>query len=192
MLHLDSQSSDSRKYSLNGVKSAARRMLVPAVLKRLLQPNRSLPISHVQVSRPISHILAPNFKSNPTNLYPSSTSVSRAQQVARHLSSSKEQNSTMSSLPVSEKGYHPNAPGGYAVRKNGAANTLDYRIYIEKDGVPVSPFHDIPLYANEQQTVLNMIVEIPRWTNAKMEVGRNPLGHVTRCQLIISTLEPKS
>ena len=76
----------------------------------------------------------------------------------------------MSSLPISEKGYNHSAPGGYAVRKNGAANTPDYRIYIEKDGVPVSPFHDIPLYANEQQTVLNMIVEIPRWTNAKMEV----------------------
>jgi inorganic pyrophosphatase len=26
------------------------------------------------------------------------------------------------------------------------------------------------LYANEQQTILNMVVEIPRWTNAKMEV----------------------
>jgi inorganic pyrophosphatase len=78
----------------------------------------------------------------------------------------------MSGLPISEKGYHPNAPSGYTVRKNAPANTLEHRIYIEKDGVPVSPFHDIPLYANEQQTVLNMIVEIPRWTNAKMEVGR--------------------
>lgn len=192
MLHLNSQSSESRKYPLNGVKSAARRMLVPALLQRLLQPNQSFPISHVQVLRPISHILAPNFKSNPTNLYPSSTSISRAQQIARHLSSSKEQNSRMSSLPVSEKAYHPNAPGGYAVRKNGAANTLDYRIYIEKDGVPVSPFHDIPLYANEQQTVLNMIVEIPRWTNAKLEVGRNPDGHATRCQLVNSNLETES
>ena len=76
----------------------------------------------------------------------------------------------MSSLPISDKGYNPNAPGQYAVRKNGAANTPEYRIYIEKDGVPVSPFHDIPLYANEQQTILNMVVEIPRWTNAKMEV----------------------
>lgn len=78
----------------------------------------------------------------------------------------------MSGLPISEKGYHPNAPSGYTVRKNAPANTHEHRIYIEKDGVPVSPFHDIPLYANEQQTVLNMIVEIPRWTNAKMEVGR--------------------
>jgi inorganic pyrophosphatase len=59
----------------------------------------------------------------------------------------------------------------YKTRKVGAANTLEHRIYIEKDGVPVSPFHDIPLYANQEQTILNMIVEIPRWTNAKMEVS---------------------
>lgn len=73
---------------------------------------------------------------------------------------------------------------GYNVRKNGAANTLEHRIYIEKDGFPISPFHDIPLYANDQQTVLNMIVEIPRWTNAKMEVksSRKPfLQNNSKC-----------
>jgi inorganic pyrophosphatase len=58
----------------------------------------------------------------------------------------------------------------YKVRKIAAPNTLEHRIYIEKDGVPISPFHDIPLYANEQQTILNMVVEIPRWTNGKLEV----------------------
>ena len=61
-------------------------------------------------------------------------------------------------------------PAEFGVRKVGALNTLDFRAFIEKDGTPVSPFHDVPLYANEQQTVLNMIVEIPRWTNAKLEV----------------------
>lgn len=30
--------------------------------------------------------------------------------------------------------------------------------------------HDIPLYANEDNKTLHMIVEIPRWTNAKMEI----------------------
>lgn len=30
--------------------------------------------------------------------------------------------------------------------------------------------HDIPLFANEEKTVYNMVVEVPRWTNAKMEV----------------------
>ena len=58
----------------------------------------------------------------------------------------------------------------YTVRKIAAPNTLEHRVYIEKDGVPLSPFHDIPLYANEQQTILNMVVEIPRWTNGKLEV----------------------
>jgi inorganic pyrophosphatase len=58
----------------------------------------------------------------------------------------------------------------YSARKVGAPHTLDHRVYLEKDGVPISPFHDVPLYANEQQTILNMIVEVPRWTNAKMEV----------------------
>jgi hypothetical protein len=59
----------------------------------------------------------------------------------------------------------------YRVRKVGQPYTLEHRIYIEKDGVPISPFHDIPLYANEAQTILNMVVEIPRWTNGKLEVS---------------------
>jgi len=60
----------------------------------------------------------------------------------------------------------------YTTRKIGSANTLEHRIFIEKDGQLVSPWHDIPLYANEQQTVLNMVVEVPRWTNAKMEISK--------------------
>ena len=35
----------------------------------------------------------------------------------------------------------------------------------------VSPFHDVPLFADADKSVFNMIVEIPRWTNAKMEVS---------------------
>jgi len=67
----------------------------------------------------------------------------------------------------------------YSVRKVGQPNTADHRVYIERDGVPISPFHDIPLYANDQQTILNMIVEIPRWTNAKMEICKEePLNPI--------------
>lgn len=62
----------------------------------------------------------------------------------------------------------------YGLRKVAAPHTLEHRVYIEQDGVPVSPFHDIPLYANQEQTILNMIVEIPRWTNAKLEVRYGP------------------
>ena len=120
---------------------------------------------------PAAHFtLAPHSNSNPTKSFKISTSASRAKQLNQHLSSPTFKQINMSQLPISERGHHGNAPGTYAVRKNGPPNTLEHRIYIEKDGVPVSPFHDVPLYANEQQTILNMIVEIPRWTNAKMEV----------------------
>ena len=87
----------------------------------------------------------------------------RTSQIARHFSSSSANNSSTNIIA--------NMASQYKVRKIGAPNTLEHRIYIEKDGVPVSPFHDIPLYANEQQTILNMVVEIPRWTNGKLEVS---------------------
>jgi hypothetical protein len=109
---------------------------------------------------------------------------SRAGNIAGHLrqqqqpyttaSLQKSQQSNMASLPVSDKAYNPNAPSQYPARKIGAPNTLGHRIYIEENGKPLSPFHDIPLYANQEQTILNMIVEVPRWTNAKMEVSNSP------------------
>lgn len=76
----------------------------------------------------------------------------------------------------------------YTIRKIGAPNTLEHRIFIEENGKPVSPFHDIPLYANPEQTILNMIVEVPRWTNAKMEVSErlHQKPHST-CRAIAST-----
>ncbi|XP_014679297.1 PREDICTED: inorganic pyrophosphatase-like [Priapulus caudatus] len=59
----------------------------------------------------------------------------------------------------------------YKIEERGTPNTLDYRIYIKtSDDKVVSPFHDIPLFANEEKTVFNMVVEVPRWTNAKMEI----------------------
>ncbi|KAK8138663.1 Inorganic pyrophosphatase [Apiospora sp. TS-2023a] len=63
----------------------------------------------------------------------------------------------------------------YSVRKVAAPNTLEHRVYVEKDGVPVSPFHDIPLYADQEKGILNMVVEIPRWTNAKLEISKEEL-----------------
>ncbi|BEJ11459.1 hypothetical protein CspHIS471_0108810 [Cutaneotrichosporon sp. HIS471] len=75
-------------------------------------------------------------------------------------------------------------PSEYSLRQVGAPNTLDYRLFIEKDGKVVSPFHDIPLYADESKGILNMIVEVPRWTNAKMEICKeeafNPILQDTK------------
>ncbi|THH33407.1 hypothetical protein EUX98_g777 [Antrodiella citrinella] len=64
----------------------------------------------------------------------------------------------------------------YTSRLIGAPNTLatldtEHRVFIEQNGSVVSPFHDIPLFANQDQGILNMIVEVPRWTNAKMEIS---------------------
>ncbi|KAJ3089683.1 Inorganic pyrophosphatase [Quaeritorhiza haematococci] len=61
----------------------------------------------------------------------------------------------------------------YKNRVVGAPNSLEHRVYFENnEGKVVSPFHDIPLYANAEKTILNMIVEIPRWTNAKLEISK--------------------
>ncbi|KAK9307197.1 hypothetical protein QLX08_002375 [Tetragonisca angustula] len=59
----------------------------------------------------------------------------------------------------------------YTTIERGAPNTTDYRIYFRNDAGPISPMHDIPLYADEANKIVNMIVEIPRWTNAKMEIN---------------------
>jgi inorganic pyrophosphatase len=63
----------------------------------------------------------------------------------------------------------------YSVRNVGQKNSLEYRAFVERDGKVVSPFHDIDLYANAEQTILNMVVEIPRWTNAKMEISKEEM-----------------
>lgn len=96
----------------------------------------------------------------------------RARLVAGHLHSTTTTSS--SATPTGSEKKTPTTMS-YTTRKIAAANTLEHRIFIEKDGQLVSPWHDIPLYANEQQTVLNMVVEVPRWTNAKMEVRAHQL-----------------
>ena len=45
-------------------------------------------------------------------------------------------------------------------------------MYIEQNGSPISSWHDIPLFADRNNGILNMVVEVPRWTNAKMEVSK--------------------
>ncbi|XP_071495372.1 inorganic pyrophosphatase-like [Diadema antillarum] len=59
----------------------------------------------------------------------------------------------------------------YSVEARGAPNSLDYRLFFKNsDGSVISPFHDIPLYADAEKQIFNMVVEVPRWTNAKMEI----------------------
>lgn len=67
----------------------------------------------------------------------------------------------------------------YSTRRIAPANTLEHRVYVEINGKPVSPFHDVPLYANAEKTIFNMVVEVPRWTNAKLEISKEePLNPI--------------
>ena len=115
--------------------------------------------------------------SSPSQNQSTTTATRRSDLVSRHLSST-----TPSTTANMSYGKHPSE---FSVRKIGTPNTLDFRAYIERDGQPLSPFHDVPLYANEQQTVLNMIVEIPRWTNAKLEVIFRNLLSLERWKLTL-------
>ncbi|KAL7817750.1 inorganic pyrophosphatase [Trichoderma gracile] len=99
----------------------------------------------------------------------------RTAQIAAHLSSSPSPREDTSDASSSSSAPPTATMANYTVRKVAPQNTLEHRVYIEKDGVPISPFHDIPLFANQEQTILNMVVEIPRWTNAKLEISKEEL-----------------
>jgi nucleosome-remodeling factor subunit len=62
----------------------------------------------------------------------------------------------------------------YSIVERGQLNTLNYRVYFKNDQTNsiVSPFHDIPLVSNKQDNLFNVVVEIPRWSNAKMEISK--------------------
>lgn len=59
----------------------------------------------------------------------------------------------------------------YQVRSSGDPKTDQWRLFYElKDGTPISPFHDIPLATG--RGTYNMVVEIPRGLNAKLEINK--------------------
>ncbi|XP_044045041.1 inorganic pyrophosphatase 2, mitochondrial isoform X2 [Siniperca chuatsi] len=78
----------------------------------------------------------------------------------------------------------------YQTEERGHPNSPDYRIYFKtSEGKYISPFHDIPLTVeteqdndvpakkpkkNESEVLFNMVVEVPRWSNAKMETWEDP------------------
>ncbi|XP_075005781.1 inorganic pyrophosphatase 2, mitochondrial isoform X6 [Calonectris borealis] len=83
----------------------------------------------------------------------------------------------------------------YGTEQRGRPNSADYRLYFKNaDGKYISPFHDIPLFAGSKEdkeipakrskttgseVLFNMIVEVPRWTNAKMEIAtEEPLNPI--------------
>eukprot|EP00968_Pinguiococcus_pyrenoidosus_P013257 scaffold1199_cov265-Pinguiococcus_pyrenoidosus.AAC.28 len=59
---------------------------------------------------------------------------------------------------------------------------MDFRLKFEEEGKPISPWHDIPLEAEDG--CYNMVTEIPKYTKAKMEVATkeesNPIAQDTK------------
>jgi len=59
--------------------------------------------------------------------------------------------------------------------ERGSPFTDQHRIFFKKADKIISPWHDVPLYADEKKRHFNMLCEIPRWTNAKMEIATKEL-----------------
>ncbi|XP_039276037.1 inorganic pyrophosphatase, partial [Nilaparvata lugens] len=75
-------------------------------------------------------------------------------------------------LSYNEKsGYCTLLSSGYTLEESGTRNSLEFRLYFAYDNEFISPVHDIPIYHNESRSIYNMVVEIPRWSNAKMEMN---------------------
>jgi len=60
----------------------------------------------------------------------------------------------------------------YGQKEVGKPGTFEYRTYLTQDGVPISPFHDIPLWINKDQGIARMVIEIPLRTQAKLEISK--------------------
>ncbi|KAF7307399.1 Pantothenate kinase [Mycena indigotica] len=61
----------------------------------------------------------------------------------------------------------------YSTRSVGEPGTQDYRAFISFNGHTISALHDIPLAISSASSdlILNMIVECPRWSSAKMALA---------------------
>jgi inorganic pyrophosphatase len=67
----------------------------------------------------------------------------------------------------------------FAVEQSGESATESFRLnFKDESGETISPWHDIPL--KDENGAYNMVVEIPRYTKAKMEVAtkeaKNPIS----------------
>ncbi|CAF0934041.1 unnamed protein product [Didymodactylos carnosus] len=91
----------------------------------------------------------------------------------------KSKEETSAGLVSSPPDASDNENKRYETVERGQLHTLNYRCYFRDRQTQtfVSPFHDIPLMykttSNDSTNpIFNMIVEVPRWTNAKMEINK--------------------
>lgn len=62
----------------------------------------------------------------------------------------------------------------YQVERLPISETGEECLFFKSNGQRISPWHDIPLFADDAYEVLNMVVEIPRQSRAKMEASWLP------------------
>lgn len=66
----------------------------------------------------------------------------------------------------------------YKAVVQGSKYTTEYKNYLRlPNGEIGSYFHDIPIELNKLEGTLNMVVEIPRWTNGKFEINTKLSGN---------------
>ncbi|GJD09250.1 Probable inorganic pyrophosphatase 1 [Galdieria sulphuraria] len=53
----------------------------------------------------------------------------------------------------------------------GQPNSLEYRLFFSHNQKRISPWHDIPLFHNEKERILNFVNEIPRGETGKYEIA---------------------
>ena len=67
----------------------------------------------------------------------------------------------------------------YSIKKEGTPGITNYRVFVTHNDHIISPFHNIPLWV-KKSSVAHMVVEIPRGTQAKMEINKkeqfNPIA----------------
>jgi len=92
--------------------------------------------------------------------------------------------SASTTVSLKLKANKMSATNDYQFKDVGQRETSAYKGYFYKSDNVVSPFHDIPLWANEAGRVANMVVEIPKGTRPKMEISKgvelNPIIQDTK------------
>lgn len=67
----------------------------------------------------------------------------------------------------------------YAYETVGKPDTLEYKGYFKRGWLYISPFHDIPLWFDKEKKIANMVVEIPKGTQPKLEISKElPLNPI--------------
>uniref|UniRef100_A0A1I7XDK7 inorganic diphosphatase n=1 Tax=Heterorhabditis bacteriophora TaxID=37862 RepID=A0A1I7XDK7_HETBA len=110
-----------------------------------------------------------NSSSLPRTPFVVDDTMFRQQQRSAHRSLTSTQ--TFYAKAVAKKEHNMGSTDSVSYEKieRGSLYGNDYRIFFKGPNGFISPWHDIPLYADEANKVFNMVVEIPRWSNAKME-----------------------